>query len=58
VTEKLITVEEAAKYLDIHPVTLYRWARAKKIPAVKMGKVWRFKKEKLEAWLERQENVK
>lgn len=57
-TEKLITVEEAAKYLDIHPVTLYRWARAKKIPAVKMGKVWRFKKEKLEAWLERQENVK
>ena len=53
-TGKLLTIEKAAKYLDIHPGTLYRWARAKKIPAVKMGKVWRFKKERLEDWVERQ----
>ena len=57
-TEKLITVEEAAKYLDIHPVTLYRWSRARKIPAMKMGKVWRFKRERLDAWLEKQENIR
>lgn len=53
-TGKLLTIEKAAEYLDIHPGTLYRWARAKKIPAVKMGKVWRFKKERLEDWVERQ----
>lgn len=56
--DKLLTIEDAAKYLNIHPGTLYRWARARRLPAVKMGKIWRFKKEKLDAWLERQENVR
>jgi len=57
-TEKLLTIEEASKYLDIHPYTLYRWAKTKKIPAIKMGRVWRFRKERLIAWLEKQENTK
>ena len=43
-----MTLEETARYLDIHPGTLYRWARAKRVPAVKIGKVWRFRKEKME----------
>lgn len=56
--EKLMTLEETARYLDIHPGTLYRWAQDKKIPASKIGRIWRFKKEKLDTWLERQENVR
>lgn len=56
-TEKLLTIQEAAKYLDVHPYTLYRWAKLKKIPAIKMGRVWRFRKERLIAWLEKQENI-
>lgn len=56
--DKLLTIEEAAKYLDIHPGTLYRWARAKMVPAVKMGKAWRFKKERLEEWIDKQSEVK
>jgi len=51
--DKLMTLEEAAKYLDIHPGTLYRWVRAKRVPAVKIGRVWRFRKEKLEEWFDR-----
>jgi len=57
-SEKLMTLEEAARYLDIHPGTLYRWARAKRVPAVKIGKVWRFRKEKMEQWLDKKAQVK
>ena len=56
--EKLMTIKEAAKYLDIHPVTLSLWAKKKRTPGFKVGKIWRFKKEKLDAWLESQENIK
>lgn len=51
--DKLLTVYEAAEYLDIHPMTLYRWVRKGKIPAAKLGKNWRFRKEKLDAWIDR-----
>ena len=58
VAERLMTLDEAARYLNIHPVTLYRWAKAKKIPASKIGRIWRFRREKIDAWLERQEDVR
>lgn len=56
--DKLLTIEETAKYLDIHPGTLYRWAQRKRIPAAKMGKVWRFKREKLDEWIDKQTEAK
>ncbi|MFH1338324.1 MAG: helix-turn-helix domain-containing protein [Candidatus Omnitrophota bacterium] len=55
--DKLLTIEKAAEYLGIHPGTLYRWARAKRIPAVKMGRVWRFRRERLDEWLDKQTGV-
>ena len=48
---KIMTVEQVAKYLNMVPDTIYRKARAGKIPAVKMGKCWRFPKETLDRWL-------
>lgn len=53
--DKLLTITEAAKYLDIHPMTLYKWVKKRKIPVFKVGKIWRFRKDKIDAWLERQE---
>lgn len=52
-TEKLLTIQEAAKYLDIHPITLYKWVKKNKIPAAKLGKNWRFRKATLEAWIDK-----
>jgi excisionase family DNA binding protein len=52
-TDKLLTIEEASKYLDIHPMTLYKWAKKKKIPAAKLGRNWRFRKEILDAWIDK-----
>ncbi|SFM38610.1 helix-turn-helix domain-containing protein [Pelosinus propionicus] len=39
--EKVYTVSEIAELLKLHPVTVRRFIRAKKINAVKMGKDWR-----------------
>ena len=49
--DEILTFDEAKKYLKVHKATLYRWAQAKKIPAFKAGRSWRFKKEKIDAIL-------
>lgn len=46
--EKLISIEEAAEYLDINIKTAQEWARINIIPAYKMGKLWKFKLSELE----------
>ena len=47
----LLTTEEAAALLKIGPATLQRLARAGKIPALKIGKLWRYRKSDLDEWL-------
>ncbi len=49
--QKVMRVEEVAKYLGVVPDTVYRKARRGEIPAVKMGKIWRFPKDALDKWL-------
>ena len=40
--EKLLTVEEVAALLGVHPQTVYDMARSGAIKARKIGRVWRF----------------
>lgn len=47
----IMTVEETAHFLRIHPETLREKARQGKIPALKVGRAWRFQRERLEQWL-------
>ena len=51
VVTRIMNVDEVARYLGVVPDTIYRKARRGEIPAVKMGKVWRFPKETLDKWL-------
>lgn len=52
VNEKWISLEEAAEYLGIKPVTIRSWIRNNKdIPAHKIGKKWKFKCSELDAWV-------
>lgn len=51
VNENYISVDEAALFLDIKPVTLKRWIKDKDIPAHKIGKQWKFKRSELEGWV-------
>jgi excisionase family DNA binding protein len=51
--EPLLDVIEAARLLRIHPKTLRVKARRGIIPAVRIGRVWRFRVSTLNRWLER-----
>jgi excisionase family DNA binding protein len=42
-TEPLWTVQELANYLRLKAETVRMMARAQKIPAIKVGKAWRFR---------------
>ena len=45
-----MTVEEVAEYLKMKPQTIYTWAQTGKIPAAKIGKEWRFRRDLVDAW--------
>lgn len=47
----LLTVEELAKYLKIKPDTIYKKVKRGEIPAIKLGKIVRFSKEKIDQWI-------
>ena len=55
--EFLMTLEEVAAYLRLSKDTVYRLAHAAKIPASKVGNQWRFRKEDVDAWFEKNKNV-
>ena len=57
-TDEILTLEEAKKYLKIHKGTLYRLAQQRRIPAAKVGRIWRFKKKKLDDWIDKQSEMK
>ena len=42
--DPLWTVEEMADYLKLQPETIRSMARRGELPAIKLGKVWRFRK--------------
>ena len=57
VQEVLLTTEQVARYLKVDRFTIYRLVTQQKIPAFKVGKQWRFKKELLDAWLTKNSNL-
>jgi len=49
--KEILTAKEIADYLNIHPLTVHRYARAGKIPAFKIGTDWRFHRKYIELWI-------
>lgn len=50
--EAYISLEEAAKYLDVKPITLRKWIKNKTdLPAHKIGRLWKFKRSELDEWV-------
>ena len=57
-TDKILTLKDVAKYLKLAEKTAYRLAAEGKLPGFKVGGSWRFKKEDLGLWIEKQKNNK
>ena len=52
--ESLIDVQDAARLLHLHPVTVREMAGRGEIPAMRIGRVWRFRASSLDAWIDSQ----
>jgi excisionase family DNA binding protein len=49
-----LNTDEAAKFLKLAKPTLYKYVKEGRLPAIRMGKVWKFHKKLLEEWLMRE----
>jgi excisionase family DNA binding protein len=49
----IMTIAEVAAYLGLHELTVRRLAREGAIPALKLGRQWRVKRDLLEKWIEK-----
>jgi excisionase family DNA binding protein len=47
----ILTVREVAEYLRMSEAKVYRLANERHLPAVRIGKSWRFRKDLLDRWL-------
>ncbi|MHB8492460.1 MAG: helix-turn-helix domain-containing protein [Solirubrobacteraceae bacterium] len=49
--DRLLSVDEAAEKLQLSAYTIRQFARQRKIPAIRLGRYWRFRDSSLDAWL-------
>ena len=50
--DRWISIEEAGIYLGVNNDTIRNWIKKENgIPAHKIGKLWKFKKSELDAWI-------
>jgi len=49
--ERWLSVSEIASYLGIKQDTIYKWIALKKIPAHKVGRLWKFNKQEVDEWV-------
>jgi PTS system nitrogen regulatory IIA component len=52
IESELMTIEDLAQYLKVTRRTIYEWLRHNKIPAIKLVGQWRFKKDRIDAWID------
>jgi excisionase family DNA binding protein len=53
--QQVLTLEEVAEWLRVHPSTVYRLLKKRQIPAFRMGSDWRFTQASLASWIEQRE---
>ena len=51
--DELLSVEEMTRILKMSKPTIQRWCRDRKLPAAKIGKAYRVRKEDLDRWYQR-----
>jgi excisionase family DNA binding protein len=54
---EVMDIRQASDYLGISPDTLYKYASDGFVPAFKLGNRWRFKRSRLDEWMDRQSDL-
>ena len=49
--DRWFSVDEIAAYLGIKRDTVYKWIAGKQMPAHRMGRLWKFKKDEVDEWV-------
>ena len=49
--DRWLSVDEIAAYLGIKRDTVYKWISEKQMPAHRMGRLWKFRKEEVDEWV-------
>lgn len=50
-TEPWVSVEQIAEHLGVRRDSIYRWIDAKRLPAHRIGRLWKFKVSEVDAWV-------
>jgi excisionase family DNA binding protein len=50
-TEPWLSVEGISVHLGVSKETIYRWLERKRIPAHRIGKLWKFKASEVDSWV-------
>jgi excisionase family DNA binding protein len=56
-TREVMDIRQAAHYLGISADSLYRYAATGFIPAFRLGNRWRFRKSRLDEWMDRRSGL-
>lgn len=51
IPEKWSSLDEIAEHLGVSKDTVYRWIANKKMPAHKIGRLWKFKISEVDKWV-------
>jgi len=49
--DRWLSVEEIGIYLGIKRDTVYKWISEKALPAHKIGRLWKFKRDEIDQWV-------
>lgn len=49
--DRWLSVDEIAAYLGVKRDTIYKWIDEKSLPAHRLGRLWKFKKDEVDDWV-------
>ena len=49
--EPWVSVEQVAQHLGVAKETVYRWRERRGLPAHRIGRLWKFKKDEVDEWV-------
>lgn len=51
ISDRWLSISEICQYLGVSSDTIYKWIDKKGMPAHKIGRLWKFKKEEVDEWV-------